>query len=42
LVSYVCPECGHREVIGLEVRVSVGGPLEQRKCPNCGEEMNRE
>lgn len=39
LVSYICPKCGHKLVIGLEVNV---GGVAEHKCPNCGSEMEKE
>jgi predicted RNA-binding Zn-ribbon protein involved in translation (DUF1610 family) len=39
LVSYICPNCGHRTVIGLEVVV---GESPKHKCPQCGTEMKKE
>jgi len=38
LVSYVCPKCGHRLIIGLKITI---GRTEQ-KCPKCGTEMKKE
>ncbi|MDD3492160.1 MAG: hypothetical protein PHZ19_01525 [Candidatus Thermoplasmatota archaeon] len=34
--TYICPECGAKTVIGLEV--SVGGEP-KHECPKCGAEM---
>jgi len=39
LVSYVCPKCGHRLTIGLEVTVGVPP---KHECPKCGTEMKKE
>lgn len=39
LVSYICPNCGYRIIIGLEITV---GGLPKHKCPKCGIEMKKE
>ena len=34
--TYICPKCGYKQIIGMEI--SVGGKPEH-KCENCGIEM---
>lgn len=38
MVTYVCPKCGFRLIIGLEI--SRGQP--KHKCPKCGTEMKKD
>lgn len=40
--TYVCPNCGSREVIGMEVTVVVGEGEAKHTCSNCGAEMKEE
>lgn len=37
-ISYLCPKCGHRLLIGLEIRM---GTPSKRKCSRCGTEMKK-
>ena len=40
MVTFICPTCGQKDVIGM--LISVGDDPDDRKCSNCGEKMVKE
>jgi len=42
MVTYICPNCGHKEIIGMEIRISNSNTPSEKSCPECGTEMEKE